>query len=481
MRVLKSQVIINRFWPSIFFLVLLSTTALAQRNYTVVRPRERSDSESVSVRTKAAQASKGVLAVVLDPVINGQVIVKDSATGKQIEQREAGESGKAEFELRRGKIYQVEVSYPGYLSASGKSKTLKASEILRLKLVPQTARVNLLGLPEGSQVFLDDKLQVTVGKNGVAAVNDIAPGKHSLRISHSEYNDLIEKFENLEAGSEINYSRIRMTRVTKLEIKGTPGATVFIDGVVQGKIQADGAVRIDYELGGAAEKTISAELIGYQPWSKKENLSPGPHPIEIWLNPIETSGGVTDHFDSFLYWRNSASWELVTDKNNKKLRVKGSEPGLLKDQVYRDIHEDSSFILWLDDGKGASWVVKADKEGRNYYLFHLAGPKSTTHTPNKFYTYVVRDGGEPEEVSLPFPVVAKLNQTASFEINIEVSGERIRHWITSSEDGEKLGLGTWTDTSPSKDKFLYGTFGFRSLKGEVFSVDELTLATKKQN
>ena len=44
-----------------------------------------------------------------------------------------------------------------------------------------------------------------------------------------------------------------------------------------------------------------------------------------------------------------------------------------------------------------------------------------------------------------------------------------------------MGLGSWTDTSPTKEKFLYGTFGFRSLSGEVFSVDELTLATKKQN
>ncbi len=484
MRVLKPQVVINPFFlPLIFCLVLLSTTAVAQREYTVVKPRDRSASESVTVRTKAAQASKGVLAVVLDPVINGQVIIKDPATGKQIEKREAGDSGKAEFELRRGKVYEVEVSYPGYLSASGKSKALKASEILRLKLTPQTARVNLLGLPEGAQVFLDDKLQVTVTKNGVAAVNDIAPGKHLLRISHSEYNDFIDNFENLEAGSEINYSRIPLTRVAKLTIQGTPGATVMIDGALQGKIQADGTVRIDYELNSAVERTISAELIGYQPWSKKEILSPGPRAMEIRLNPIVTSGGVSDGFDNFFNWRNPPSWELVKagTESNKRLRVKGVELGLLKDQVYRDIHEESNFVIWLDDGKGATWVVKADKEGQNYYLFHLAGPKSTTHAPNKFYTYVVKDGGAPKEVSLPFPVVAKLNQTASYEINIEVSGERIRHWITSSEEGEKLGLGVWTDNSPNKDKFLYGTFGFRSLSGEVFSVDDLTLATQKQN
>ena len=166
--------------------------------------------------------------------------------------------------------------------------------------------------------------------------------------------------------------------------------------------------------------------------------------------------------------------------SNKRLRVKGAGLGLLKSQVYRDIQEDSGFIIWLDDGKGASWAVKADQEGLNYYLFHLAGPKSTTHEPNKFYTYVVRKGEAPEQVSLPFPVQVTLNETTSYEIHIEVSGERVRHWITN-EMGEKIGLGSWTDTSPTKEKFLYGTFGFRSLNGEVFSVDDLVLATKKQD
>ncbi|MBL8188279.1 MAG: hypothetical protein JNK38_09740, partial [Acidobacteria bacterium] len=473
MKVFKPQVVINRFFlPTTLCLVLFSIPALAQREYTVVKPRERSASESVAVRTKAAQASKGVLAVVLDPVINGQIIVKDPVTGKLVEKREAGELGKAEFELRRGKIYQIEVSYPGYLSASGKSKTLRASEILRLKLIPQTARFNLQGLPSGAQIFVDDKLQATVGQNGVAAIAEVSPGKHLLRISHSEYNDFLDNFENLEAGSEINYSRIPLTRVAKLMIQGTPGATVLIDGAVQGKIQPDGTVRINYELDRAAERTISVELIGYQSWSKSELLAPGPRTIEVRLAPILTSQGVSDTFDSFIYWQHPSTWQLVTVGKNKKLKVQGSEPGLLKDQVYRDIDEDSSFILWLDDGKGATWVVKADKEGRNYYLFHLAGPKSTTHAPNKFYTYIVRNGAAPEDVSVPFPILAELNQTASYQINIEVSGERIRHWITSSDTGEKMGLGSWTDTSPTKEKFLYGTFGFRSLSGEVFSVDE---------
>lgn len=480
MKVFKLQAAINFFLPSAC-LVLFSATAFAQREYTVVKPRERSASESVSVRTKAAQASKGVLAVVLDPVINGQVIVKDPVTGKPIEKREAGELGKAEFELRRGKVYQVEVSYPGYLSVSGKSKTLRASEILRLKLIPQTARFNLQGLPTGAQVFVDDKLQVTVGQNGVAAVNDIPPGKHSLRISHSEYNDFTDNFDNLEAGSEINYSRIPLTRVAKLTVQGTPGATVLIDGAMQGKIQNDGTVRIDYELERAAERTISVELLGYQPWTKTELLSPGPRTIAVKLDPIVTSAGVSDGFDSLSQWKTpAAGWELATDGRNKKLRVKGVEPGWLKDKVYRDIQKESNFTIWLEDGKGATWAAKADKDGRSYYLFHLAGPKSTTHTPKKFYTYIVTDGGAPVEVSTPFPVLMELDMKSSYLINIEISGDRVLHWITSNETGQQMELGAWTNTEATKDRFLYGRFGFRSLAGEVFSVDDFNIEPRKQ-
>lgn len=466
---------------SAFWLTLTAVT-LAQgiKELPIVeKPRERSSTDRVIIKTVPAQPSKGVLAVVLDPVVNGQVIVKDS-TGRVISKLEADKDGQAEIQLARNKIYLVEASFPGFLGATGKSRPLKTSEVMRLRLIPQFAKLVLNGLPPNAQVLIDDQVRATADQAGMATVNDLTSGDHSLIVRHPEYNDYVDSLKGLEAGATVNW-RILPVRVAKLTIQGTPGATVLIDGAVQGKIQPDGNVRIDYELNRSAERTISVELVGYQTWSKSELLSPGPRTIEVRLAPIVTSQGVSDPFDSLIYWQNPSSWELVTVGKNKKLKVQGSELGLLKDQVYRDIDEDSSFILWLDDGKGATWAVKADKEGRNYYLFHLAGPKSTTHTPNKFYTYVVINGAAPDVVSAPFPVLTELNQTASYQINIEVSEERIRHWITSNDTGEKMGLGSWTDTSPAKEKFLYGTFGFRSLSGEVFSVDELTLATKKQN
>ncbi len=74
----------------------------------------------------------------------------------------------------------------------------------------------------------------------------------------------------------------------------------------------------------------------------------------------------------------------------------------------------------------------------------------------------------------------ELDQKTSYLINIEISGDKILHWITSNETGQQVELGAWTDTTTTKDKFLYGTFGFRSLAGEVFSIDDLNIEPKKQ-
>src|SRR5262245_55837608 len=95
-----------------------SSTALAQREYTVIKPRARTATETITINRRASQPTKGVLQVVLDPVIPGKVVITDSQ-GRVLEEVEAGEDGQATFELRRGQSYLVKASSPGYLGVEG--------------------------------------------------------------------------------------------------------------------------------------------------------------------------------------------------------------------------------------------------------------------------------------------------------------------------------------------------------------------------
>lgn len=455
----------------IFCFLTATSPILAQREYTIVKPRPRPASETVIVPRRASQPTKVVLAVFLDPIVAGKVVVIDTK-GRVLEEADADSEGLAIFELRRGRSYLVKASSPGFISAEKKSGVLRASAPLRLQLKAQFARLELPGLPKGAQIFIDDKLRATADQ-GLVVLDNLEPGPHSLLVRHPEHNDYRADLDNLEAGGVARFLPPILVKVTKLTIQGPPGAMVLIDGAVHGKIRNDGTVRIDYELAQAAEHTISVEQLGYQPWSKKEMLAPGPRTINIALDPIITSAGLSDYFANLSQWNAPPSWKIIPDgsNNNNKLEVGGEQIGALSDKTYRDFR--ALFTIWLKDGKGATWAVRVDKEGRNYYLFHLAGPNSTTHIPKRFYTYLVKDGAAPVEVDTPVPVLVDLNQKDPYTIKVEVTGYAVAHYITPEPSGDETTLGAWTDTAVTKDKFLYGSFGFRSLSGEIFTVDDL--------
>lgn len=471
---------------AVFLLTLLSGSALAQREYTTVsgptvtKARERTANEKIVVRTVTKQSTEGVLVVVLDPIISGEVAVTDAA-GKVLAKAEADENGQAEFTLKRGLVYQVKASAPGYTSTSGKSSRLAASATVRLKLTAQSAALKLTGLPDQAQVLIDDKLHSTADNTGNLTIADIAPGKHKLTIRHPDYDEFSSDLGTVAAGDQLSYPRLPLIRMARLTVESLPGALVMIDGALKGKVAADGRVLIKYELEQAAEHTISIALLGYQEWANREMISPGAKTITAKLEPVVTSAGVSDTFDDLSLWHAPPNWKIVpvkmpNGKDNRKLQVSGEQTGVPKGTVYRDF--DALFELRLADGKGASWAIKVNKSGNDYYLFHLTGPKADV--PKKFYTYLVKDG-QMAQVSTPIPVIADLKEKDSYTIEVQVRGYRIQHWITSNSAGERLDLGIYTDITNTKDSFLYGNFGFRSLKGETFTIDEFTLQPLKEN
>ena len=433
------------------------------------KPRTRNQNEKIVFRTVPMQPTKGVLAVVLDPIVSGKITIKDAA-GKVIANADAdAATGQAEFTLPRKKIYQVEAAFPGFSSASGKSKVLAATASVRLNLKPQFAALELLDVPPTAQIYLDNQLREYKEQ---ALFSDLTPGEHALLIKHPEYNDYTYRLSLSKAGARYDLS-VRLTKVAKLTLQSQPSAMVYIDGALQGRVNADGQVNLDYELPQAGEHVVSIELPGYETWSQKIMLAPGPRTIAANLTPIVTSAGMSDSFDSLSLWSHPATWKLIKDGANSKLQVSGDALGLLKNKLYRNF--EVHFTVWLADGKGATWAVRADKEGKRYYLFHLTGAAPAEGLASRrFYTYLMQDGGL-SEVNSPVTVLTKLNNKDSYTIHLTVKENVITHDMTSNVDGEQNELGVYTDTTTTKERSLYGTFGFLSFKGESFQVDDFNL------
>lgn len=466
----------QRFGLSVWFLFIASSFSLAQQPRlkelpVIEKPRERG-TERIYVRTRPVQSTKGVLAVAVNPYLNAEVIVKDASGVERARGKADKETGQIEFQLPRKKSYQVEVTFPGYLSEKRQKKLSDTTAVVQVNLIPQFAAIRLRDLPPNAQVLLDGQARAVSDQSGNVALNNIPPGDHQLLVKHAEYNDYHDKFEKLEAGA-IATLAIRMAKVAKLTIQSLPNATVYVDGAVQGRINADGQVNLDYELPQAGEHVVSVELIGFQTWTQKLLFTPGPRVVAASLTPIVTSAGMSDSFDSLSLWAHPTTWKLAKDGANSRLQVGSDALGLLKDKLYRNF--EVHFTVWLTDGKGASWAVRADIEGKRYYLFHLTGAAPAEGlTPRRFYTYLMQDGVL-LEVNSPVTVLTKMNNKDNYTIHLTVKENVITHDMTSNVDGEQNDLGIYTDTTATKERSLYGTFGFRSFKGESFHVDDFNL------
>jgi hypothetical protein len=129
-----------------------------------------------------------------------------------------------------------------------------------------------------------------------------------------------------------------------------------------------------------------------------------------------------------------------------------------------------NFQLKLLNDAGAAWALRV-RDSDNYYLFYLSGPGG--NYPNRFVTYVVQDG----KFDLPeykqfrsFPLALK--DGGEYDVEITADGNRISHTITPADTGDPVKLDVFAD---SNNTFAYGSFGFRTIGVEKFSVDDLYL------
>jgi len=469
----------RRFYFFIPALALFAVPVIAQRELPIEKPKERVVSDPVKPKTQVRQApTTGLLIVLLNPIVEGKVTVK-SETGKVIKEVEADNEGQAEFVLPRNKHYQVEASSPGYSTgASTTREALGAQAIIRVQLNAQSRILRLANMPANAEVIIDKAPVQTSLVGGIATVADVTPKKHSLVVRHPEYNDFSADIDMSRVGlGETATIYLTPERAAKLTIASVPGATIMIDGSFRGRIPQTGKLDVSVPLQQASDHSVTAEMTGYQSKTVRERFSPGPRAVDLPLERIAEAVGASDGFDDLNLWAYPPAWRTVTEANNRRLQVSGPQVGILKNKVYRDF--DAVFTFWMPDSKGVTWVLRADSTGKNYYMFHLSGPKSTNPLPNRFYTYLVRDGN-PESLNTPTPLVFDFTPNTSYTINVSVRGHRIEHSITSNESGEKVVLGQFTDTSAAKDTMLYGHFGFRALGNEVFLIDDFTIDPAKE-
>lgn len=477
----ESRIVTVRLTLLSLVFALVAAVALAQggRELPIEKPRERTSNDAPKVRPPVRQAANvSTIVVLLNPIVTGQVVVK-STTGRVLKQGEADQEGQATFSLPRGQSYQVDVSSPGYSSGSATVKAASSLSFVRINLNAESRVIRLQNVPQGAEVLIDGKSAPVSVIAGLTTVAGVTPRKHKLTVRHPEYNDYTIDVDLTRVGiGELMTVPVQFTRVAKLTIQSVADAEIMIDGAFKGRVPAAGSMIIEVPITQVAEHTISAEKPGYIAKSLKEKLSAGPRTLVLDLEPFANPEGASDGYDNLNQWNAPSTWKVEKGANNRTLQVSGTTLGLLKDKVYKDFQ--AVFTVWIPDGKGATWAIKADPTGKNYYLFHLAGPRSTTHIPNRFYTYVVKDGKAPVEVNTPTPLVVDLNSTSSFLIHVVARGYTIEHSITSNETGEKVTLGLYTDSSPTKDKFLYGLFGFRAYGTEMFVVDDFTIDPSRE-
>jgi TIR domain-containing protein len=177
---------------------------------------------------------------------------------------------------------------------------------------------------------------------------------------------------------------------------------------------------------------------------------------------------IDDDFADLNKWTPpQTGWAIEGDRGKEQLVIEGQPRlGCATELVYGDF--EMSFNLKLLNDGGATWALRADRSGQNYYLFHLSG--SAGEHPNKFFSYIVRDGKIDPKDTRSNEVIAELKAGQQYYVSIKAEKNTISHIIEPAATGVKTPMHIFVDP---KNEFPRGSICFRTVEREKFSVDDL--------
>jgi hypothetical protein len=180
------------------------------------------------------------------------------------------------------------------------------------------------------------------------------------------------------------------------------------------------------------------------------------------ITPVE----MDDDFINLNKWPAAhPGWTIEGDKNKEQLVVeKHPQLGCATGIVYGDF--EMSFDLKLLNNGGATWALRADRSGNNYYLFHLSG--SGTQHPNRFFSYIVRDGKIDPKSERSNVLIDELKEGQQYYIEIKAEKTKITHILKPAATGIEMKLHEFVDP---KNEFPRGGVCFRTFGDEKFSID----------
>jgi hypothetical protein len=368
--------------------------------------------------------------------------------------------GHAKFEIKHPDFDPLALDL---LLEKGKAKTEK------IDLVSKYGDLKLGGIPEGAQIFIDDQeLTASAKRDGEElTLNRLPRGKRKLKITHPDYITREEDTE-IKAGELIADAAGMVLATADLTVTSTPGAEIYVDAESKGKVLPAGKIVINGIKPG--EREIKVVKDGYEEKKLIQKLAIGAADLTVKLIPVPNTGEFFEPFNNGL-----ALWDAPTDwkvDEKSKLHVQGpSKLGLPKKGNFRDL--DGQFTLKMLNGKGLAWALRVNGGGKNYYLFHLSGPKGKT--PNMFRTYICQDGNlDLTKFAQSIKVnTVTLSPDYFYSLRIVARGNKIETFIKPNqgpEAGTEIPLDVFTDES---NTFTYGNIAFTTIDGEEAMVDDV--------